>query len=106
AHPYGLVASPDGAIWMAEFGTNKLGRINPADGALREFVLHESGARPRRLAVDAKGIVWYTDYARGKLGRLDRATGQARDVDSPGGGGSAPYRIPIGTYGRLWADDS
>ena len=50
--------------------------------------------------------MWYTDYARGKLGRLDPVTGQVRDFDSPGGAGSAPYGIAIGTDGRVWYDES
>jgi len=93
-------------IWMALFGTNQIGRIDPADGALKVFPLPASGARPRRLIVDAKGIVWYSDYARGKLGRLDPATGQVREFTCPGGDGSQPYGIAVGTDGRIWYDES
>src|SRR5439155_3926961 len=85
ARPYGLVAAPDGMIWMALFGTNQIGRINPADGSLRIFPLPAPSSRPRRLIVDRHGIVWYSDYARGKLGRVDPPTAKARDFPSPGG---------------------
>jgi len=50
--------------------------------------------------------VWYSDYARGKLGRLDPATGQVRDFACPGGDGSQPYGIAVGTDGRIWYDES
>src|SRR5205807_1759198 len=106
SRPYGLVAAPDGMIWMALFGTNQIGRINPADGSLRIFPLPAPASRPRRLIVDGHGIVWYSDYARGKLGRLDPATGQVRDFPSPGGDGSEPYGIAVGTDGRIWYDES
>ena len=93
-------------IWMALFGTNQIGRIDPADGKIKIFPLPAAGARPRRLIVDAKGIVWYSDYARGKLGRLDPVTGQVRDFASPGGDGSEPYGIAAGTDGRIWYNES
>jgi virginiamycin B lyase len=90
---------------MAELGTNKIGRIDPANGALREFTLPD-GARPRRLQVDPKGIVWYTDYARGYLGRLDPASAAVREFASPGGSSSGPYGIAIGTDGRIWYNEA
>ena len=50
--------------------------------------------------------MWYSDYARGHLGRLDPATGQVREFACPGGDGSQPYGIAIGTDGRIWYDES
>src|SRR5205814_979609 len=106
ARPYGLVAGPSGSIWMALFGTNKIGRITAVDGSLREYPLPDPAARPRRLVVDSHGIVWYSDYARGRLGRLDPATGQVREFPCPGGGDSQPYGIAVGTDGRIWYNES
>ena len=106
SRPYGLVAAPDGSLWMALLGTNMLCRIDPKDGTLREFSLPSAGARPRRLQVDPGGIVWYTDYARGQLGRLEPATGAVREFAAPGGSGSGAYGIAIGTDGRIWFDEA
>jgi virginiamycin B lyase len=105
ALPYGLVNAPDGSIFMAELGTNHIGRINASSGALHQFTLPD-GARPRRLAVDAKGIVWYSDFARGFLGRLDPASGTVQEFQSPGGASSGPYGIALGPDGRVWYDES
>jgi virginiamycin B lyase len=91
---------------MALFGTNQIGRIAPADGALKLFPLPERGARPRRLVADPRGIVWYTDYARGALGRLDPVTGAVREFPAPGGGASGPYGIAIAPDGRIWYDEA
>src|SRR5207253_3133551 len=33
-------------------------------------------------------------------------TGQVRDFPSPGGDGSEPYGIAVGTDGRIWYDES
>src|SRR2546422_9648777 len=87
---------------MALFGTNQIGRVDPANGDLRIFSLPTPGSRPRRLIVDAKGIVWYSDYARDRLGRLDPATGQVREVPCPRGRGSQPDGIAIGSGGGGW----
>ena len=81
ALPYGMVNAPDGSIWLALFGTNKLGRLDGETGELREITLPEGGARPRRLVVDETGMVWYSDYARGSLGRLDPANGSVKAGD-------------------------
>lgn len=100
-NPYGLDAAPDGSLWIALFGSNRLGRVNPATGALQLFTLPNAAARPRRLAVANDGRVWYTDYPRGRLGRLDPATGAVQEwvaPDPPPG----PYGIALGTDGRVW----
>jgi virginiamycin B lyase len=91
---------------MALFGTNVIGRVDPATGALREFRLPDSGARPRRLIVDAGGAVWYTNYAQGKLGVLDPKTGHVREFASPGGDRAAPYGIAITPDGHIWYDEA
>ena len=81
--PYGLVLGPDGKMYLAEFGKNTIGRIDPADGSLKEFTLPDSMSRPRRLIVDPSGIVWYSDYHQHRLGRLDPRTGAVTDFPTP-----------------------
>src|SRR2546426_11654209 len=59
-----------------------------------------------RLMGEGQGLVWSADSPRGKRGRLDPATGKVRDFPSPGGDGSEPYGIAVGTDGRVWYDES
>jgi virginiamycin B lyase len=106
ALPYGMVNAPDGSIWVALFGTNKLGRVDAATGALREITLPESGARPRRIAVDETGMVWYTDFPRGYLGSYNPRTGAFKEWLSPGGTSSAPYGIAIVPDGRIFYNEA
>jgi len=42
ARPYGLVAGRDGGLWIALFGTNSIGRIDPANGTIRLFPIPDS----------------------------------------------------------------
>jgi virginiamycin B lyase len=98
--PYGIVSSPDGHVWIALLGTNKLAQVDTATGAMKEFIL-PAGARPRRLQAASNGIVWYTDYARGYLGALDPVSGKVREWPSPVPG-EGPYGIAIGPDGAIW----
>ncbi len=107
AGPYGLWPAPDGTVWVALFGTNALGQIDPArPAAMRVVTLPHADARPRRVAVDTGGAVYYTDYPRGRLGRLVPATGELREWASPGGDGSAPYGITVGPDRRIYYAES
>jgi virginiamycin B lyase len=98
--------APDGSVWISLFGTNKLGRVDTATGAMKEFVIPSDDARPRRIEVAPDGMVYYTDYARGYLGRLDPTTGQFKQWPSPGGEKSAPYGIAYAPDGRIWYNES
>jgi virginiamycin B lyase len=101
AMPYGIVIGADDAPWFCEFGTNKIGRIDPHTMSIREASLPD-GARPRRIARAKDGALFYTDYARGKLGRLDPSSGEVTEWPSPGGAGSHPYAIAITPNGDVW----
>lgn len=101
ARPYGIVINSRGVPFVALFGTNKIGRIEPDTMEVREYTLPE-GAHPRRIAVTSDDIIWYTDYARGFLGRLDPATGAVSETASPGGEDSRPYGIAPTPDGVLW----
>ena len=106
--PYGMWPAPDGTLWVALFGTNRLARITTTGAmpSVEEFPLPVAEARPRRIAVDANGRVWYTDYPRRVLGMMDPAAPEATRFDEfemPGGG--QPYGIAIGPDGNVWVSD-
>jgi virginiamycin B lyase len=107
AKPYGMWPAPDGTLWIALFGTNKIAQLNPESPAtLVEVTLPAGGARPRRIAVDLTGNVYYTDHDRGFLGRWDPATKQHKEWASPGGARSNPYGIAVGPDQRIYYNES
>jgi virginiamycin B lyase len=57
---YGMRPAPDGSVWIAMLGTNVLGRVDTATGALKPYKLPNAGARPRRLQVASDGMVYST----------------------------------------------
>ena len=106
--PYGIAPAPDGSLWVALFGTNRLARIDTSASppAAEEFVLPAADARPRRLAVDAQGKVWYSNYTGGEIGVLDPGAAEGREFRqfrTPRGG--RPYGIAIGPDQRVWYGD-
>jgi virginiamycin B lyase len=103
--PAGMAVNSKGVPFYAEFGANKIASVDPSSMAIREFVLPDSAARPRRLAIDAKDQIWFTDYARGYLGRLDPATGTVKEWASPGGPKAMPYAITV-IGGDVWFSES
>jgi virginiamycin B lyase len=105
--PYGMWPAPDGTLWVALFGTNRLARImTGTTPSVEEFTLPNTASRPRRIAVDPNGRVWYTDYPRRMLGMMDPAAPEASrfdEFDMPGGG--QPYGIATGPDGNVWVSD-
>jgi virginiamycin B lyase len=105
ARPYGIQINSKGIPFFCEFGTNKLGKIDPQSMHVAEYPLAE-GVRPRRLAIAADDKVYFTDYQGGNLGRLDPTSGAAKMWPSPSGAGSAPYGITITPDGMIWYSES
>jgi len=105
ARPYGIVVGKDGAPYFCEFGTNKLGRVDPVTLEIREYALL-SGARPRRIALALDGTLFYSDYARGMLGHFFPQDGRVEEWASPGGPTSKPYGIAVTPDGQVWYSES
>ena len=105
ALPYDIVVGPDGAAYFCEFGSNKIGRINPATLEVTEYALPD-GARPRRIANNPDRSICYSDFARGYIGRLDTKSGRVEEWASPGGAHSRPYGIASTSDGVVWYSES
>ena len=67
--PYQAVLGPDGAIWFAEFLTNKVGRI-ATDGTLLEFTIPTAGAFVSGIMTGPDGAIWFTEENQGKVGKI------------------------------------
>jgi len=106
ANPYGIVVDASGAPWFCEFGSNKIGRIDPVASEIKEYVLPAAGARPRRLTMAPDGMIYYSDFARGYLGRLNPRDGKVEEWASPGGARSHPYGITATSDGIIWYSES
>jgi virginiamycin B lyase len=80
------VADRKGVIWFLETQGNKLGRLNPRDGAIREFELPSRFESPRDLALDASGALWFGGHMGRNLMVFSPATLKFKSYPMPGGG--------------------
>ena len=64
---HSAVPAPDGSIWVAQAGSKKLGRFDPATGQWAEY---EHDWRKHTIAAHPDGTIWST----GGLTRFDPAT--------------------------------
>lgn len=102
ARPYGIVLDSDERPWFVEFGSNKVGTIDPQTMELTEYILPSEDARPRRIGLTSDDGIWYVDYARGYLGRMDPVTHEVREWRTPGGSNSQPYAMTVDDMDRIW----
>src|SRR5258707_9746871 len=75
SRPHDPLATKDGAIWWTGQLSNKLGRLDPKTGAIREYSLKSPHTGPHGLAEDKDGNIWFTGNHAGLIGKLDPKTG-------------------------------
>ena len=111
--PTGIASDPNGIIWFCESRGNKIGRLDPESGVIREYDLPTKNSRPTEIAIDSQGYPWVTLQDVHKIARLDPRTGRVRewDVGSVEGGFGAvartyPVSIAIDADDVVWFNES
>jgi virginiamycin B lyase len=104
-NPYGIQVGPDGTLWVAHNGTNKISAVNPDTMTIRYYEVPDSGSRVRRLGLTSDGMVWYGNSTRGRLGRLNPKTGEIKEWPSPSGPTSHPYALAV-VNDIIWYNES
>lgn len=105
AAPAGITSGPDGNLWVAESGSDRLARVTPG-GTVTEFTL-PAGRGPVSIA-SAGGFLWFTERSADRVGRIDPAAGSDAAIQASvaefvvPGVGSAPTGITQGPDGNLW----
>jgi len=102
--PYGIQATPDGAIWYASLAGSYLGRIDPASGKARVLEPPTADQGARRVWPDARGRLWVAEWNAGRLARYDPASGAWAEWRAPG---DAPrvYAVYVDETERVWASE-
>ena len=103
--PYGIKVGPDGTVWVAYNGTNKLGAMDPDSMEVRYYEVPDERTRIRRLDLDSQGNIWFVNSSMGKVGRLVPETGEITQWDSPSGPKSHPYSMAV-INDKIWYNES
>ena len=104
--PNDLVLDRHGDVWFAEFNVDRLGRLDPHTGRMRQYAL-AGNKTAQQLAlygvtVDSQGMVWFTEMGAQHIGRLDPATDRIQYFPLPG------VHVPLmeiasDAHGMIWA---
>jgi streptogramin lyase len=99
--PEGIVAGPDGNLWFAELGANRIGEVDPTTGVIAEFPVPTAGGGPLGVAVGPDGNIWFTEFFAGKVGEINPVTHAISDFAIPTAS-SGPIAIVEGANGNMW----
>ena len=102
SRPHDPRASKDGSIWWTGQLVNKLGRLDPKTGAMREYTLKSPHTAPHGLAEDKDGNIWFTGNNLGLIGKLDPRTGLTTEYPLPDKSAKDPHTINIAPDGIVW----
>jgi virginiamycin B lyase len=102
SRPHDPLAAKDGSIWWSGQLANKLGRIDPQTGAIREYTLKSPHTGPHGFAEDRDGNIWFTGNNAGLIGKLDPKTGVTTEYPLPDPKAKDPHTINIAPDGNIW----
>jgi virginiamycin B lyase len=101
SRPHDPMVAHDGAIWWTGQLANKLGRLDPKSGEMREYKVNAQSG-PHALVEDKDGNVWFTGNFRGFIGKLDPRTGEVKEYPLPDPRARDPHTIVIDHDGIVW----
>jgi virginiamycin B lyase len=102
SRPHDPMAARDGSIWWTGQLVNKLGRLDPKTGAIREYSLKSAFTGPHGLAEDKAGNVWFTGNNTALIGKLDPQTGLVTEYPLPDPNARDPHTLNFDQSGILW----
>ena len=102
SRPHDPLAARDGSIWWSAQLANKLGRVDPKTGTIREYTLKSAFTGPHGLVEDKSGNIWFTGNLLGLIGKLDPATGIVTEYPLPDPNAKDPHTLNFDQSGILW----
>ncbi|MFY9551067.1 MAG: hypothetical protein WAU32_07955, partial [Thermoanaerobaculia bacterium] len=71
-----MAVGPDGALWLADFGNNRIVRYEPDANTETSWAFFGTSARlnPTQVGFDEQGRLWISQLSAGRLDRFDPAT--------------------------------
>jgi virginiamycin B lyase len=101
SRPHDPLATPDGALWWSGQFANRLGRLDPKTGEMKEYPIPVKGG-PHGLINDKDGNIWYGGNWGGHIGKLDVKTGEYKIYPMPDPKARDPHTPLFDKNGILW----
>ncbi len=102
--PYGITATPQGAVYYASLAGSYLGRIDPATGAVTVLDPPTPRQGARRAWSDSRGRIWVSEWSVGRLAMYDPQAGQWHEWRLPGAD-PMPYAVFVDDRDTVWLSD-
>lgn len=102
SRPDDPLATPDGDLWWTGQMANKLGRLDPRTGQMKEFTPTVAQSGPHGLVNDKAGHIWFTANSQGYIGELDPKTGTFKEYRIPDASVKDPHTPIFDHDGILW----
>jgi streptogramin lyase len=99
---YGIPADLDNNIYMLEFSSSYIGKINAKTKEFKVYQTVTPNSRPRRGKIDAQNRLWFAEYGANGIGMLDPKTEKIHEWVLPTPW-SAPYHVTPDKNGEVWA---
>ena len=102
SRPHDPLATRDGALWWTGQLSNRLGRLDPKTGEMKEFTLKSPHTGPHGLTEDGQGNIWFTGNSLGLIGKFDPRTGKTTEYDLKDPAAKDPHTLIFDRNGILW----
>ncbi|HTF93825.1 MAG TPA: carboxypeptidase regulatory-like domain-containing protein [Verrucomicrobiae bacterium] len=99
---YGIPSDSENNLYLLEFGSNNIGRIDAKTKEFKVFTTVTPNSRPRRGRFDAQDRLWFAEYGANGIGMLDPKSGKIQEWRVPIAW-SAPYHVVPDKNGNVWA---
>ena len=76
-----VAVAPDGALWMTDFGNNRVVRFEPGAAQETSWTIFDplSGVlNSSQIEFDSEGHLWISEFTGARIDRLDPASGEVR----------------------------
>ncbi len=112
-YPDGIATDPEGNVWVADSGNNRIQEFNSEGKFIREFGSEGSSKGqflyPTGIATDPEGNVWAADSGNNRVQEFDPEGEFIREFGSEGSGDGQfyyPEGIATDAEGNVWVADT
>jgi virginiamycin B lyase len=102
--PYGITATPEGAVYYASLASSYVGRIDPQTGQAAVLEPPTSNQGARRVWSDSQGRIWVSEWNAGQVAVYDPAKSSWQEWKLPGNGPQA-YAVYVDDQDIVWLSD-
>jgi virginiamycin B lyase len=104
AGPYGITATPDGAIFYASLANSHIASVDLKEDVASPIDPPTRGQGARRVWSDSKGAIWVSEWNAGQVGRYDPVARAWKEWKMPGANPMA-YAVYVDETDIVWLTD-